>query len=313
MPLLLDPPQWPAHGTLWSHLISDSSLAELHRFAVTAGLPARGFERDHYDVPAARHDELLALGAQERSGKDLARALAASGLRRSARTQALAEADLRARWDALAEGPPSAGWRAIGVELTSRWHERGRLYHDGRHLREVLDAVDHLADACGATSAVRRAALLGAWFHDAVHTAGRPPAAPINKAGPGVPAGPSDEEASAVLARTALAHDGGLAEETARLVLLTATHRPEPGDLAGALLCDADLAVLGASPARYADYAAAIRAEYAHVPEPAFRTGRTSILQALLTGRLFHTAPARQRWDAAARANLDRELRLLAT
>ncbi len=33
MAVLLDPARWPAHGTLWSHLVSDTSLAELHRLA----------------------------------------------------------------------------------------------------------------------------------------------------------------------------------------------------------------------------------------------------------------------------------------
>jgi hypothetical protein len=52
VPLLIDQPRWPAHGRLWSHLISDSSLAELHAFADLLGLPPRSFEGDHYDVPA---------------------------------------------------------------------------------------------------------------------------------------------------------------------------------------------------------------------------------------------------------------------
>ncbi|MGI8415272.1 MAG: DUF4031 domain-containing protein, partial [Nakamurella sp.] len=52
MSVLIDPPRWPAHGRVWSHLVSDASLDELHAFAGTAGIPERGFDRDHYDVPA---------------------------------------------------------------------------------------------------------------------------------------------------------------------------------------------------------------------------------------------------------------------
>jgi hypothetical protein len=81
MTVLLDRPAWPAHGTLWSHLVSDSSLEELHAFARAAGIPERGFDRDHYDVPAARYDELVALGAVPVSNRDLVRRLQASGLR----------------------------------------------------------------------------------------------------------------------------------------------------------------------------------------------------------------------------------------
>ncbi|ALD12706.1 DUF4031 domain-containing protein [Clavibacter capsici] len=81
MTVLLDRPAWPAHGTLWSHLVSDASLEELHAFARAAGIPERGFDRDHYDVPAARYEELVARGAVPVSNRDLVRRLQASGLR----------------------------------------------------------------------------------------------------------------------------------------------------------------------------------------------------------------------------------------
>lgn len=79
--ILLDPPSWPAHGRLWSHLVSDDSLAELHAFAQRVGIPARGFDRDHYDVPAERYDALVAAGARPVGGRELVRRLSASGLR----------------------------------------------------------------------------------------------------------------------------------------------------------------------------------------------------------------------------------------
>ncbi len=79
--MLLDRPAWPAHGTLWAHLVSDSSLQELHAFARAAGLQERSFDRDHYDVPEARYDDLVARGAVPVSNRDLVRRLQASGLR----------------------------------------------------------------------------------------------------------------------------------------------------------------------------------------------------------------------------------------
>ena len=79
--ILIDQPRWPAHGTLWSHLVSDSSLDELHAFAASVGIPPRGFDLDHYDVPIARHDELVAAGALPVSYRDLVRRLERSGLR----------------------------------------------------------------------------------------------------------------------------------------------------------------------------------------------------------------------------------------
>ena len=54
MTLLIDPPNSPGHGRLWSHLASDTSYAELHHFAQSLGIPQRGFDRDHYDIPAER-------------------------------------------------------------------------------------------------------------------------------------------------------------------------------------------------------------------------------------------------------------------
>jgi len=63
MTVLVDPPVWPRHGRLWGHLVSDTSLAELHDLASRAGIPSRGFDRDHYDVPAERYAELVGLGA----------------------------------------------------------------------------------------------------------------------------------------------------------------------------------------------------------------------------------------------------------
>ncbi len=81
MTVLVDPPLWPRHGRSWSHLVSDSSLAELHAFAERAGLPRRAFDLDHYDVPDEMHAELVALGAVPVSAGELIRRLRASGLR----------------------------------------------------------------------------------------------------------------------------------------------------------------------------------------------------------------------------------------
>jgi len=81
MTIWIDPPGWPAHDRLWSHLISDTSYAELHTFAALAGIPARGFDGDHFDVPQERYAALVAAGARPTGGKDLACRLRDSGLR----------------------------------------------------------------------------------------------------------------------------------------------------------------------------------------------------------------------------------------
>ncbi|MDO9380525.1 MAG: DUF4031 domain-containing protein [Nocardioidaceae bacterium] len=85
MAILIDPPDWPGHGRWWSHLVSDTSTDELHAFAAAAGIPARGFERDHYDVPQEYYDRLVAAGARPVSSRDVVSALHAAGLRRRKR------------------------------------------------------------------------------------------------------------------------------------------------------------------------------------------------------------------------------------
>jgi hypothetical protein len=80
--LYIDPPNWPGHGRMWSHLVSDHSYEELHRFARELGLPRRAFDRDHYDLPAGRYADALAAGATGIGSKELVARLTAAGLRR---------------------------------------------------------------------------------------------------------------------------------------------------------------------------------------------------------------------------------------
>ena len=81
----VDPPVWPGRGRLWSHLVSDRSYAELHAFAELLGAPRRGFDADHYDVPAELYDALVAAGAVPVRSRDLVESLVRSGLRRRKR------------------------------------------------------------------------------------------------------------------------------------------------------------------------------------------------------------------------------------
>ncbi|MFD2078839.1 Predicted metal-dependent phosphohydrolase, HD superfamily [Actinopolymorpha cephalotaxi] len=210
------------------------------------------------------------------------------------------EADLLWRWTETvtraADGPAATeAVTAVGRDLLTRYSEPTRRYHDVRHLTDVLDRIDHLAEFTREIDTVR----LAAWFHDAIYDPHRG----------------DNEEASAQLAAGALARcgvDDPTAAEVSRLVLLTAGHAPDAGDPDGAVLCDADLAVLSTAPERYAVYVADVRAEYAHVPDEAFREGRTAILSDLAArDRLFGTDYGRAHWEKRARHNLAAELILL--
>jgi hypothetical protein len=82
MTVYIDPPTWPGHGRMWSHLVSDVSFGELHLFAERLGVPPRAFERDHYDLPSHRYEDAVRAGAVKVGSKELVRRLTEAGLRR---------------------------------------------------------------------------------------------------------------------------------------------------------------------------------------------------------------------------------------
>lgn len=80
--ILVDQPIWPWRGERWAHLVSDESHDELHEFAARLGIPRRGFQGDHYDLPASLRLRAIELGAVPVDARDLVRRLRAAGLRR---------------------------------------------------------------------------------------------------------------------------------------------------------------------------------------------------------------------------------------
>jgi predicted metal-dependent HD superfamily phosphohydrolase len=191
----------------------------------------------------------------------------------------------------------SAKQHRAALDLMARWQEPHRRYHTLAHLVAVLRAVELLGVGPQAVSVDDPLALrLAAWFHDAVYE-GRPG---------------DDEAASAALAEQVLSELGQPTDrvaEVGRLVRMTATHSPAPGDHSAELLTDADLSVLGAPDHEYRAYADAVRQEYAHVPEPLFRTGRAQLLRRLAAGeQIYRTPRGRLLWEAAARANVAAEI-----
>ena len=183
----------------------------------------------------------------------------------------------------LADRWPLATHLDVRDELVAAYGSPGRSYHDLRHLTEVLDRLDDLS--CSA-----EAVLLAAWFHDAVYDGAT-----------------DDEERSAAWAERVL--PAALAPEVARLVRLTAAHRPAHDDPAGQSLCDADLAILASPAKRYDEYAHDVRREYAHVPDADFARGRSAVLSDLLAKpALFQTTRGFELWELAARRNVTAEL-----
>ena len=202
--------------------------------------------------------------------------------------------DLIDRWlSALPSRVDPVAAREVGAELLARWAEPHRRYHTTGHLAATLSTVDRHADLADDPDAVR----LAVWFHDAVYD----------------PRAADNEERSAILAEAALRRLGVDATEVARLVRLTASHEVSAGDRNGALLADADLAILASSPDGYDRYARAIRWEYAHVPDERYRAGRAAVLRRLADlPAMYRIVPDRDAWTARAHANIARELRALA-
>ena len=321
MSIYIDPPTWPAHGTVFSHLISDVSLAELHEFAAAAGISERAFDRDHYDVPAHLYRDLVRAGAKDLSGAQLTRTLIASGLRipLKERPEKIRPRLLRA-WEAAftprfkhVEAPAelraqlTARVAQLGESLLQAWEQPHRAYHHSGHLSQMLSDLDHLYThrAQGSTPL---ALILAAWFHDAVY-----------EGAPG-----EDERRSEQLASTSLeplVTAGLLTEQELQMVSLlvraTATHElPESADLPAGyeptdiqLFLDADMAILAADSVRYRRYLRGVRSEYSHFDDEAFRTGRTTFLRSILgRERIFLSEEAFKLWEEPARANLRAEL-----
>lgn len=305
MTVYIDQPIWPAHGTFFSHLVTDRHLEELHEFARALRLPRRSFDLDHYDVPARLLTKALSLGAVEANSRQIVNVLRESGLRvkaserpRAAKRQRLEY--LVTEWRRIGERgflPRSAieKWAEEGANLVSRWREPHRKYHNTKHLEDVLLSLDHL-QTVGETIATET--LLAAWYHDAIYE-GRQ----------------SDEEKSAQLAHATLQKLGinrEISDTVAELILATKPATDSSHGFEFAHLLDADLAIFAASNHRYLEYAQAVRQEYSHVTEEDFRTGRSKILTSYLERpQIYYGTSAQSLWEARARKNLELEINQL--
>ena len=200
---------------------------------------------------------------------------------------------LEAAWGetARAAGIPEVQASVLFADLARRYSEPARHYHTLRHVAAMLATLRSFRDQCQDATALE----LAVWFHDAVYDARRG----------------DNEEESAAFADAALA-PANVSEVTRdrvkRLILATKTHRAGPDDADCRILLDADLAILGASPADYDAYAAAIRREYDWVPEADYRAGRARVLRGFLDRDRLYRTEALAALEQPARANLSREI-----
>lgn len=174
-----------------------------------------------------------------------------------------------------------------------KWYRLdGRYYHTLEHIAAVLDVLDGLIHLAREPAAV----MLAAWYHDCIYESKRT----------------DNEDRSASAAGAAMRAMGlhQLIPAVTRMILATRDHQMQAPD--DALLLDADLAILGASPDVYDRYSANIRREYAWVSEADYRVGRARVLDSFLTRpAIYQTEIMAARLHHAARANLSRERALL--
>ncbi len=306
---------------VWADLLEpylDTELDAEHQAQTLARLEASGFSRDEVlelralvGEPMLRYNALL-WDWVHLGHLDLLEALPRATLRDLyARTMAIAnrgriqeplawsvEDRLRLKWYEVesALGAPIGSTAPLHAALLERYAEPQRAYHDRRHLLAVVSAVE----ASGLEGAEQRAALLAAWFHDAIYQ----------------PGAADNEPASAeLLVSLAAPHtaDRRVLERAAELVRGTADPFAPKRGAAARALSDADLAILAEEASVYRDYAAAIRREHAATSDEAFRAGRSAFLRevesALARGSLFHDLHPLH--DALARENVTAELAAL--
>jgi predicted metal-dependent HD superfamily phosphohydrolase len=196
------------------------------------------------------------------------------------------------RWDsrwlaAGAIGDPSPWYKT----LAAAYGEPHRHYHNRQHIAECLREFDEIRDLCENAPALE----FGIWFHDAIYD----------------PKASDNEERSADLAARCLAQgqlDPLFSDRVQQLILVTKTHDPEPGtDLT--LMVDIDLAILGSSWDRFAEYEQAIRQEYAWVPEVVLGAKRAAILDRFLSrDRIYSTEWFWRKYEQQARVNLTKSV-----
>lgn len=173
-------------------------------------------------------------------------------------------------------------------ELVAAYTAPGRHYHNLAHIEDCLAA---LARVDGLSAAEREILAEAIWWHDVVYD----------------PTRSDNEELSAQLAEQHVRADIGA--EVACLIRLTRTHEVLPDDRLGAILISIDLSILGAEPARYDAYAAAIRQEFIHVGDADYRAGRAGVLRRFAARQVIYPdAEFAARYDQRARENLAREL-----
>ncbi|MEZ5330316.1 MAG: hypothetical protein R3F19_35150 [Verrucomicrobiales bacterium] len=177
--------------------------------------------------------------------------------------------------------------------LLKHYTEPHRHYHTFEHVGAMLTALDCIAGTLPIDERGLALIEMAIWFHDAIYD----------------PRLSTNEEDSAELFLQLVGASMSEAESqtVARLILATDPRRSRNDVEDEKVMVDIDLLVLAADAPGYRAYTAAIRKEYAHVPQDAFAKGRSAVLFGILAKPIYLTEHFADR-EKLARANLEREI-----
>lgn len=189
-------------------------------------------------------------------------------------------------------GVSDDGVKSMWEQLVQQYSESYRQYHTLEHIDAMVQALLEFEARLVAPHSVYAAI----FFHDAVYDA----SSKTNEA---------DSAAMAAAFLSQHAVEVTITETVESLILATASHLDEVAVPDADWFLDADLAILGSEPDRYAWYVSAIRHEYSVFSDDQFRAGRKRFLETVMEAEtLFRTTELRNRFEARARSNLKSEL-----
>lgn len=171
-------------------------------------------------------------------------------------------------------------------KLIAAYNEKQRAYHTVQHLYECLVLLESIRADLNDAYAVA----LALWFHDAVYD----------------PQAKDNEMKSAELFEQYLVQDlsADNVQKIKRWIIATQKHA-STDELDLQFLLDIDLAILAASPARFAEYEQQIQKEYAWVDPDIYSIKRKEVLAHFYqTEPLYQTEYFQQNFEQRAKGNL---------
>lgn len=175
--------------------------------------------------------------------------------------------------------------------ISKAYRQPARHYHNMQHLNhlaaELLPVRNHIEDW--------QTLVLAIAYHDFVYK---------------IPGGNNEIESACMVAREMRAL--GLSEERSDncclMIYATKYHQQSPNSDINYFV-DADLAIFGAQPEAYRQYAAMIRKEYRIYPDFLYKRGRRKALLGFLNRKfIYNTKHFGERYEAQARQNIAGEL-----